>query len=191
MTIKKFMTFDLIVLTLLAVVVDVIGYFASQSDLIFLYVTLSIPVILIAYIRWGYKALVINLVIIVLHLIMYRGIQVIPMIVYLVSLASTSLSMIWFKLIKKDDIKDEVLLITLYFLTAYVALFLLQAFAQFLEGGEIQWFTLLIRHSVNIVLGWVILMIAARQQDLMVDMNTYLLKQIEERKKEGTYDYGK
>ena len=191
MTIKKFMTIDLIVLTLLAVVVDIIGYFASQSDLVFLYVTLSIPVILIGYIRWGYKALAINIVIIILHLILYRGIQVLPMIVYLISLASLSISMIWFKLVKKDGIKDEVLLITLYFLTAYVALFLIQAFAQFLEGGEIQWITLLIRHSVNIILGWVILMIAARQQDLMVDMNTYLLKQIEERKKEGMYDYDK
>ncbi len=191
MTIKKFMTYDLIVLTLMAIVVDIIGYFASQSDLVFLYVSLSIPVILIAYIRWGYKALVINLMIIVLHLILYRGIQVLPMIIYLVSLASISLSMIWFKITKKDGIKDEVLLITMYYLTAYLILFLLQALAQFVEGGEIQWITLLIRHSVNIILGWVILVIASKQQDLMVDMNTYLLKQIEERKKEGTYDYDK
>ncbi len=191
MTIKKFMTFDLLVLTLLAVLVDVIGYFASLSDLVFLYVSLSIPVILIAYIRWGYKALVINLVIIILHLILYRGIQVLPMIVYLISLASISVSMIWFKLVKKNCIKDEVLLITLYFLTAYTTLFLLQAFAQYLEGGEIQWITLLIRHSVNIILGWVILVIASKQQDLMVDMHSYLLKQIEERKKEGKYDYDK
>ncbi|PKK99277.1 MAG: hypothetical protein CVV57_03675 [Tenericutes bacterium HGW-Tenericutes-2] len=191
MTIKKFMTFDLLVLTLLAVLVDVIGYFASLSDLVFLYVSLSIPVILIAYIRWGYKALVINLVIIILHLILYRGIQVLPMIVYLLSLGSISVSMIWFKLVKKNGIKDEVLLITLYFLTAYTTLFLLQAFAQYLEGGEIQWITLLIRHSVNIILGWVILVIASKQQDLMVDMHSYLLKQIEERKKEEKYDYGK
>jgi hypothetical protein len=185
------MTFDLLVLTLLAVLVDVIGYFASLSDLVFLYVSLSIPVILIAYIRWGYKALVINLVIIILHLILYRGIQVLPMIVYLLSLGSISVSMIWFKLVKKNGIKDEVLLITLYFLTAYTTLFLLQAFAQYLEGGEIQWITLLIRHSVNIILGWVILVIASKQQDLMVDMHSYLLKQIEERKKEEKYDYGK
>jgi len=191
LTIKKFMTLDLLVLTLLAVLVDVIGYFASLSDLVFLYVSLSIPVILIAYIRWGYKALVINLVIIILHLILYRGIQVLPMIVYLLSLGSISVSMIWFKLVKKNGIKDEVLLITLYFLTAYTILFLLQAFAQYLEGGEIQWITLLIRHSVNIILGWVILVIASKQQDLMVDMHSYLLKQIEERKKEEKYDYGK
>ena len=189
MTIKKFMTFDLLVLTIMAVVVDVIGYFASQSELVFLYVSLSIPVILIAYIRWGYKALVINLVIVVLHLILYRGIQVIPMMIYLISLLSISVSMIWFKFTKKNGIKDEVLLITLYFLTAYTTLFFIQALAQYVEGGEIQWVTLLIRHSVNIILGWVILMIASRQEDLMVDMNVYLLKQIQERKKEGTNSY--
>jgi hypothetical protein len=189
LTIKKFMTFDLLVLTIMAIVVDVIGYFASQSDLVFLYVSLSIPIILIAYIRWGYKALVINLIIMVLHLILYRGIQVLPMIIYLFSLISISISMLWFKFTKKDSIKDEVLLITLYFLTAYITLFLIQAIAQYVEGGEIQWVTLLIRHSVNIILGWVILMIAARQQDLMVDMKTYLLREIKERKEEGTNSY--
>lgn len=185
------MTFDLIVLTIMSVVVDIIGYFASQSDLVFLYVSLSIPVILIAYIRWGAKALVINIVIMVLHLVLYRGIQVLPMIIYLVSLFSISLSMLWFKFTDRSMIKNEILLITCYFLTAYSALFLLQAFAQYLEGGEIQWITLLIRHSVNFILGWVILVIASKQQDLMVDMKKYLLKQIEERKKEGMYDYGK
>ncbi|MDO9629540.1 MAG: hypothetical protein Q7I99_06535 [Acholeplasmataceae bacterium] len=189
MTIKKFMTFDLLVLSLMAVVVDVIGYFASQSDLVFLYVSLSIPVILIAYIRWGVKGLAINLVIMILHLILYRGIQVLPMIVYLISLASISISMIWFKITKKDHIKNEILLITVYYFTAYLTLFLFQALAQFLEGGEIQWFTLLIRHSLNIILGWVILVIASKQQDLMVDMKTYLLKQIKERKEEGTISY--
>jgi len=69
LTIKKFMMFDLIVLTIIAIVVDIVGYFASQTDLKFLYVALSVIVMMIAYIRWDYKALVIPLVIAILHLI--------------------------------------------------------------------------------------------------------------------------
>jgi hypothetical protein len=41
------------------------------------------------------------------------------------------------------------------------------------------------RHSINFILGWIIMLIASKQQDFMVDMDSYLRKQIDERKKEG------
>lgn len=183
LTIKKFMMFDLIVLTIIAIVVDIVGYFASQTDLKFLYVALSVVVMMIAYIRWDYKALVIPLVIAILHLILYKGGTFVTQMIYVISLFSTSLGMIWFKLVKRDQIKDEALLITGYFLTGYVSLFLIQALASYVSG-DVQWVTLLIRHSVNAILGFVIFFMATKQQDLCVNMKAYLLRSIEERKKE-------
>lgn len=183
LTIKKFMIFDLIVLTIIAVVVDVVGFFASKTDLKFLYVALSFIVMMIAYIRWDFKALVIPVVIVILHMILYQGGTFVTQMIYALSIFSISLSMIWFKFVKRDQIKDEVLLLTGYFITGYLALFMLQAWASYVSG-EVQWVTLLVRHSVNFILGWVVLFIASKQEDLLVGMKAYLLRSIEERKKE-------
>lgn len=185
MTIKKFMTMDLMVLSIIAIIVDIIGYFASRSELVFFYISLSIPIMLIAYIRWGSKALVINGVVVILHLILYGTSDILATMLYSLSLISVGLALLWFKFVPRNQIKHEVLLITLYFLSAYTLLFLIQALAQYSIGFEVQWVTLLFRHMVNVILGWVILMIASRQEDFMVDMNHYLLKQIEDRKDEG------
>lgn len=187
MTIKKFMTFDLLVLTVIASIVDIVGYFASKTDLKFLYIALSVVVMMIAYIRWDYKAFVIPVVIVLLHLILYRGQTFWTSLVYASSIFSIGVSMIWFKIVKRDHIKQEVLLLTLYFMTGYISMFFLQALASYISG-EVQWLTLIIRHSVNFILGWVIFMIASRQEDLLVDMKAYLLRSIEERRKEeGRY----
>lgn len=185
MTIKKFMTFDLITLGVIAVIVDVVGYFASRTDLIFFYMMLSLPVMLIAYIRWNHHALWINVAVIMLHLILYGTSEVFGMLIYVMSIGSVGLALLWFKVLDKKQIKNELLLLTIYYVSTYLVLFFIQALAQMTIGENIQWLTLVIRHGVNFLLGWVILVIASRQEDLLVDMKTYLLKQIEERKDEG------
>lgn len=189
MTIRKFMTYDLIVLTMMAIIIDVIGYFASRSALVFFYVSLSIPIMLIAYIRWGHHGLLINVVIASLHIILYRNYEWINLLLYAVSIGSVGLSMIWFKLIKKNQIKDEFMWLTLYYLTGYLSLFLFQILSQYLISGEIQWVTMTARHAINFLLGWLILFIASKQQDFMVDMRHYLLKAATERAKERRMDY--
>jgi hypothetical protein len=191
LTIKKFMTYDILLLSFVAILVDVIGYFASRSDLVFLYMSLSLPVILISYIRWNYKALVINLLIIVLHFILYSQVVDLSFFIYLLSLLVTSFSMILFYVFKRNTIKDEVLKLLIYYLSAYLLMFLTQGLAQYLLNQDVQWITLIIRHSVNFIIGFVVLWIASRQEDLMIDMKSYLLKSIEERKKEGNYLYDK
>lgn len=185
MTIKKFRTIDLIVLTVIALVVDVIGYFASQGALIFFYVTLSTPIMMIAYIRWNYRGLIINVVAIMAYTILYGNFEVISLIGYALSVMSIGLVIFWFKIVNPSRIKDEVLILTLYYLSGYLLLFGFQILTQYIINGQIQWINMITRHSINFALGWVIMMIASRQQDFMVDMKTYLLRQIEERKKEG------
>lgn|GEM_PF-1295826 len=187
MTIRKFMTIDLIVLSVMALVVDIIGYYASKSALVFFYVSLSIPIMMIAYIRWGIKGISINVLAILVYTVMYQNFDLVPMLLYAVSILSVALSMIWFKIVKKNHIKDEFLLLTLYYLTGYLSLFIIQAISQMIISNEIQWITLTARHSINFLLGWVILFIASKQQDFMVDMKAYLLKSIQDRKKEGKF----
>jgi hypothetical protein len=187
LTIRKFMTIDLIVLSVMALVVDIIGYYASKSALVFFYVSLSIPIMMIAYVRWGIKGISINVLAILVYTVMYQNFDLVPMLLYAVSVLSVAMSMIWFKIVKKNHIKDEFLLLTLYYLTGYLALFIIQAVSQLIISNEIQWITLTARHSINFLLGWVILFIASKQQDFMVDMNAYLLKSIQDRKKEGKF----
>lgn len=185
MTIRKFMTIDLIVLCVMALVVDIIGYFASKSALVFFYVSLSIPIMLIAYVRWGSKGMIINILAILIYTLMYQNFELLPMLLYALSVLSVSSAMIWFKIVKKNHIKDEFLLLSLYYFTGYLMLFIIQAISQQIISNDIQWITLTARHSINFLLGWVILFIASKQQDFMVDMKAYLLKSIEDRKKEG------
>lgn len=184
MTIAKYRLMDLIVLGFVAVVVDLIGYFASQKELIFLYVTLSTPIILIIYFRWGKYGLYVNLVIALLHTILYRNFELLPMIGYMLSIFAIGVSMIWFKITSKKHIRSEVLLLTLYFLTGYLALFFTQVLLQLTLFETVEWVVLITRHAFNIILGWVILMIARHQEDFMVDMKKYLLQQIKERQEE-------
>jgi hypothetical protein len=187
LTIKKFMIYDIALLSFIAILVDVIGYFASRSELVFLYISLSLPVILILYIRWGYKAIITNLLIIVLHFILYSSVISLSLFIYLLSLIITSLSILLFKIFDRSQIKDEMLKLLIYYVFAYVLMFLTQGLAQYIIMQDVEWITLIIRHSVNFILGFVILWIASRQDDLMVDMKSYLLRSIEERKKEGNY----
>jgi hypothetical protein len=95
-----------------------------------------------------------------------------------------STAMIWFKLVGRNQIKQEVLWLTLYFLTGYLMMFFTQVLAQYILFKEIEWIVLITRHGLNLILGWVILMIAKRQEDFMVDMEKYLLNQIKERQQE-------
>ncbi|MCF7931492.1 MAG: hypothetical protein K9L02_08295 [Acholeplasmataceae bacterium] len=185
MTIQKFRTIDLIVLSLIALIVDVIGYFASQGALVFFYVTLSTPIMMIAYIRWNYRGLIVNVVAILVYTILYKNFELIPLIGYTLSVMSIGLVMFWFKIVKPSRIKDEVLILTLYYLSGYLLLFGLQVVSQWIINGQVQWITMITRHSINFALGWVIMLIASRQQDFMVDMKTYLRRQIEERKNQG------
>lgn len=186
MTIAKYRMIDLIVLTILCVVVDTIGYFISQSDLLFFYVTLSTPILLIIYIRWHMYGLISTGVIAVLHLILYRNFELLSLVLYTLSIFGISIAMVWFKVINRNHIKDETLLLTLYFMTGYLAMFFIQVLTQYILFNQVEWIVLITRHAINFVLGWVILMIAKRQEDFMVDMKKYLLKQIKERKQEGS-----
>jgi ABC-type uncharacterized transport system YnjBCD permease subunit len=103
---------------------------------------------------------------------------------YIISIFALGLSMVWFKITTKGQIRSEVLLVTLYFLTGYLALFFTQVLLQFWLFDTVEWIVLITRHGFNILLGWVILMIARHQEDFMVDMKAYLLRQIKERQEE-------
>ncbi len=183
LTIKKFMTIDLTVLTVLAIIVDVIGYFASQSALTFLYVALSIPLLMMAFIRWNKYAFSMVIVVVILHAILYHSGSALATILYLIGFPATMITMLWFKMFPQNRIRHEVLLLTLYYTTGYLALFLFHIMAMSVLG-DIQWITLLIRHSFNFIFGWFILWIISRQQDLLVDMKSFLIKQSQERKRE-------
>ena len=107
------------------------------------------------------------------------------MILYITSIFGLTLSMIWFKITRRNYIRDEPLLIILYFITGYIGLFGFQILSQFILFDKVEWSIMATRHALNIVLGLVVLMIARRQEDFLVDMEKYLLKQIKERQQEG------
>lgn len=184
MTIAKYRLMDLMFLGFIALVVDLIGFFASQSALTFLYVTLSTPLLLIIYFRWGAYGLYVNAAVVILHTILYRNFNLTEMLGYGISIFAIASAMVWFKITTKANIRSEALLSTLYFLTGYLAMFVVQMGLQFVLYDKIEWIVLITRHAFNVIMGWVIIMIARKQTDFMVDMKQYLWKQIKERQEE-------
>lgn len=185
MTIAKYRKLDILVWSILCVLIDLIGFFASQKELIFFYVTLSTPILLIVYIRWGKWGLIPTAAVAVLHTLLFKNFEFLPMILYITSIFGLTLSMIWFKITRRNYIRDEPLLIILYFITGYIGLFGFQILSQFILFDKVEWSIMATRHALNIILGLVVLMIARRQEDFLVDMEKYLLKQIKERQQEG------
>lgn len=184
MTIKKFRMIDLAILTIIAIVVDVVGYFASSGDLFAFYVMLSTPIVLIAYVRWKAPAIIMNFVLAVVHMLVYKIYDPGLLLGYSLGIMAISAAMLWFILIKPSNIRKNWIITILYFLTGYLAMFGVHVLTNVLLGEHVNWGSMFIRHGFNIALGIVVMIIAAVQKDLMVDMKENLLKQIKERQDE-------
>ncbi|MBE0701116.1 MAG: hypothetical protein IH571_05470 [Acholeplasmataceae bacterium] len=176
MTIKKFRNMDLILLTTIAVILDVIlGLFGLFG--LWLFMALSIPIILLCYIRWRSYGLIPNIVVVAAHFIIYYLMlknDIVVVLAHLLAMQTLSFALVMLKWNKLKERYKQFYPIALYFMVCYGIMFMSEWLLMIAFGKSILLLSHLLNHSLNILLGLGLMAIIYRQNDLFVDMETYL-----------------
>lgn len=194
MTFKKYKIVDIVVLTLIAILVDMISFWlmgtASGDGSFNFFVTPSIVLIMIIYIRWGSIGIVPNLIIAVIHSIVYQKELLVHYnrwIPYLIGYMVIFLSILWKKLLGSVIINNRITMTALYILVNLTLMTVVEWSVALTLGSNEVIDTYIIRNLVNVFIALVAFIIATYQKGLVVDAKSYLLqmKKEEEEAKNG------
>lgn len=187
MTIKRFMWMDIIVLTVLAIIVDTVAYFITgwiaqetlQEGLMeSVFIAPGLCFVFLVYNRWGFKGIVPNVVTMLLQLLLYRE-QIFASYVYVLMVVigylAFILSILVFKYIVKPS-KESWLILTVSFAAIYLVMVSVEWIVNIILGGVITWDGNFLRHSINLVVSMIIIMVMSFQKKMFVDMKTHLIK---------------
>lgn len=177
MTIQKFRTFDLIILTVIAVILDIVvglfGFFSIQ-----LFMAISFPIIMLCYIRWHVYGIIPNVIISIAHLLIHNDPEISFMIVLIHAFSvlawSLTLLMIKYKPFKKKKLTYGNA--SLMFLIIYIVMITIEWILLSLFNQPITYLNQLLNHTLNLIVGLGLTVIIAYQKDLMVDMKIYLME---------------
>ncbi len=181
---KKLLIIDFIVFGLLIIVIDTI---LAQQVLfgITLYVSISLPLLIVLYIRWEHYAVIMNLVVVILHMLIFKSpwlVNVLHGLSFLLVISSLLITKL--KPFKEEKIK--LLYVSLLYLGLYIVTF-------FLEFGLLKIFleanlqAMLLNHSLNIIIGFLIVLLMYFQKDMLINMNVYIKKESLENVKDDGY----
>lgn len=177
MSVSKLRFFDILIFSAVVIVIDTIvgltGFFGIR-----LFFSIGIPITFLIYIRWGKYAIILNLALVILHFIVHFE-------SFSVNLAHSIgilvlLNLLWLRKwsniqTRHIEFHNVFLLFTgLYFVMITVELALLYLFG---EGVQIGGFY--INQGYNYLIGLGLLFIISKQKDLIVDMDIYLLDNLE------------
>lgn len=187
MTLKKFMWLDTIILSILAIVVDVVAFITTSkpSDGTFLninmFVAPGIVIIYLIYIRWGLIGIIPNLLITGLNLILYS--KQLDNNIGLI-LIFTSGYLVWgltllVRKIFKTGYYSTWYITPFVFLGIYLIQILTESLMSVLVGQIISLEANILKHLVNMILSFIILVIITNQKKLVVDMKYELLNREE------------
>lgn len=181
--IQRFKYMDLAFLTVIAVFAEAVGVGAlsrmfDQNSPLALQLSLAIPLLAIAMVRWNFWALPMAVLVGITTYIASGGGAIQYLVTYALGNLGIVLGMVWFKIADKDEMKNEWVVIILYYLTAYIGVILLRSVVTTAFGlgfwssfQEFFW----LGEMLNMVIGSGVVIIASRQKTTMLDMNTYLL----------------
>lgn len=187
LTIKKFMWMDIIVLGIWAILMDVIAYFITSwiaSSSMNLPITESVfiapgfTIIYLIYHRWKDKGMVVNGLLLIVHLILYRvqifkGYEFVLMII--VSYSAFLLTMITMRFAEKIKMSRFI-----YHFIAFNSIYIIMILAEYIVGSilgvNITLFGVVSRHIVNMVICSIIIIIMSIQSNLIVDMKSHLIQ---------------
>ncbi|MDY3195619.1 MAG: hypothetical protein RBQ95_02055 [Paracholeplasma sp.] len=177
MSINKFMAIDLIILASIAVFSEIAGeIFGFMGMNRTILITLSYPMILAAYVRWGKQGLWLNLAIIVTDLIMFRSMSTSLMMVRALSNLGLVVGFIYLNYLSKRsiDIKTDIYTSLLYYIIGFLGLISLQGLSQVMFQVQFSIVALLLYHLANFILGLIVIIVMRIQPNFLVDMRKYL-----------------
>lgn len=168
---KRLKLIDLIAFTLIAIVCDVIAIKFKLLNLN-LYIAISMPILILLYIRWGTWVLIPNVIISFIHFVSFSG-SIESRLIHSVSLLMIGLTLLVIRLnsFKRLPIKLYNIL-SLYFLIYTIMILSEWGLSHTLEE-PIVFINHLTYHSLNIVIGMIILILANLQPNIVVSMKSY------------------
>lgn len=189
MSIRKFRAIDLLILTGLGLLFDLIigltGFFGIN-----LYAAISIPLILFCYVRWGVYGLISNGLLAIAHFLIYLDGTPLGIVgAHAGSLLGLAVVLLvprtWFRRPRTDFGK-----VALFYLFGYAAMMILEWTMDQLLYSGIPVANLLLNHVFNFLLGFGLLLIISRQKDLLIPMEVYLKEEQQKREDEKAKSKG-
>jgi hypothetical protein len=145
------------------------------------YISFSIPLLTLIYVRWHKYGLISNGILIIVHILTITFIGGVSLTNFLSALANglsiglISLTLLWIKLIKKDNLKYNVGNVSIL----YFALYLLVGFVEFGLNSIFTGYNDLLAfglfHLLNLFLGYGIMLLELKTKSLFVYQIEYLL----------------
>ncbi len=187
LTIKRFMWMDILVLTILAIIVDVVAYLITgwvaqetleEGLMESVFIAPGLCFVFLLYCRWGKFGIVPNLVVIITQLILYNQ-QIFShysyVFIVIFGYLSFILSLLVFYFIIKKHFENWLTLST-SFIAIYAVMITVEWFVSFILGGSLTWDANSLRHIINVVISTIIIIVMAAQKKMFTDMKSHLIK---------------
>lgn len=190
-TLKKYMWLDILILTILGILMDVVAYFITSwiaetsIDLPIIesvFIAPSFTIMFLIYYRWKDKGFVSNVVFLVLQLILYKE-QIFVGYQYPLMIIGSYMmfGLTYFTVLYSEKLKiPKWFYLSLSFILIYGIMFSTEYLIGTLFGLNISYLGVVLRHTTNLVLCILIIIIMAVQKNLVTDMKTHLINQSKE-----------
>lgn len=180
MTIKKFRNFDIFILAIVVIIVDVVGVLFFKRAHITMYFAPSYAIVILAYVRWKGYGFYVHGAQIVTHIILYTLVTDDPLGVIGIHIFSLIGLSIYYMYIHHKKVKVwQLSQVWLMYLFAYIATFILEFSMMNLFGYQINLIDMVINHLFNFIFVGGILFLISKQKTLFIDMKHYFLNRAE------------
>lgn len=189
------MWIDIFMLTIWGIIMDVIAYvitgWIASSSLELpvtesVFIAPSFVIIFLVYHRWGNKGLVTNGVFLLLHLILYHS-QIFVSYQYPLMIigayAVFSLTLLLKRFAKKPQFKNWFSHM-IGFTAIYVLMFITEWLIGNILGLDVSLLGVMLRHTTNLIISVLVIVIMALQKHLIVDMKEHLIQQSKQKEED-------
>lgn len=181
MTIQKFRKLDLIVLTMVAVISDLlIAVFGILN--ISLFLSIAFPIIILVYVRWHRYGVITHAAVILSHFVIFGLFSDNGWLIALLHALAILGFVLSFLIIHKYGKKTYTSFQYIFFayVLGYLG-FMLLSWGLYQMVAPINLLVIVVSHSINLLLGIGLLLLIQRQKVLLVNMVSYLLEKNEEK----------
>lgn len=175
MTIQKFRNMDLIFLTVVGIISDLLlGFFGLIGIQLFL--SIAYPLIIICYIRWHKYGVFPNIAIMILHSLLYGFINdagwTIAML-HSIAILGFSIVIAMIYLTKQHEQKVSTKTYLLIYFVGFLTVFFVEWGLFNLFNYKLNLISHAFNHVINFLFGLLIIFITSRQKDILINMNYY------------------
>ncbi|MDR2867593.1 MAG: hypothetical protein LBV55_02925 [Acholeplasmatales bacterium] len=191
MSLNKYRTIDLVIFTVIVSVLDVILLAISVNVINFylrLYISFSLPLIAMIYVRWHKYGLISNVILMVVHTLAIYFLTGMNLEGFLgglangLSLGFIALTLWWIYYLKKNANSYNIGNVTILYLAIYLLMWGSEYGLNVLFGNETSIIAYALFHLLNLFLGYGIMLLVLKTKGLFIYQIEYLLS-IQKREK--------